>query len=107
MNSAVDDPGSPLAGHSADFIAAKSIPRVNADADDISGLNALGHNLFQGFVDQNGIPNGKWRRCCEHKQPSGGNDGSTKGVVARIYEMNAHETNLSSYEFGVSEGSTV
>ena len=41
MNAAVDHVGAALAGDFAQFHAAQSVAGVDADSDDIPGLNAL------------------------------------------------------------------
>jgi hypothetical protein len=55
VDAAVDDPGSAFAGDATDFVAAEGVAGVNADADDVVGLDGFGEDLFEGFVNENGI----------------------------------------------------
>ena len=55
MDATVDNPGSAFAGDAADFVAAESVAGVNADADDIAGLDGFGEDLLDGLVDEDGI----------------------------------------------------
>ncbi|HTD96675.1 MAG TPA: hypothetical protein VK627_07085 [Edaphobacter sp.] len=90
MNSAVDDPCSTAAGDASDLVAAQGIAGVDADADDIAGLNGFRDDLLDGFVDEDGIARDCRSRCGQDKEPSGGDNGSTKGVVAGVYKMDAN-----------------
>jgi hypothetical protein len=63
---------------------------VDADADNVVGLDGFGEDLFEGLIDQDGIASGGRGRCGEYKEPSWGDDGGTKRVVAGIYKMNAN-----------------
>src|SRR5271166_1570801 len=71
---------------------------MHTDADDISRHDAFRHNRLQRFIDENGIA------CClrcrrrKDKQPPRRNDSSTKGIVAGIYEMNAHRFRPFAYD---------
>jgi hypothetical protein len=51
MDAAIDDPGSAFSGDAADFIAAEGVAGVDADADDVAGLDGFGEDLLKGFVD--------------------------------------------------------
>ena len=64
VNAAVDHPGAACARHAADLVAAQCIAGVHADADNVAGLDGLGVDLLQGFVDQNGVAgrSAAWRR---------------------------------------------
>ena len=55
VNAAVDDPGAAAARHAADRISAQSIAGVHADANDVAGLDGLGHDLLERFIDEDGI----------------------------------------------------
>ena len=90
VNSAIDDPGAAGAGHAADGVAAQGIAGVDADADDVAGLNGLGHNLLERFIDENGIADRSGRGGGEHEEPAGRDDRGAKGIVAGIDQMNAH-----------------
>jgi hypothetical protein len=55
MDAAEDDPGAPLAREPPDFVAAKGVARVDADADDVP-LGDLGHiQGFERFIEDVGI----------------------------------------------------
>ncbi len=47
MDAAIDDPGAAVASDAAHFIAAESVAGVDADADDIAGLDGFGDDLFE------------------------------------------------------------
>jgi hypothetical protein len=55
VDTAVDDPGSALAGDASDFVAAERVAGVDADADNVAGLDGFGSNLLERFVDQDRI----------------------------------------------------
>ena len=55
VDAAVDDPGSALAGDAADFVAAQGVAGVDADADNVAGLDGFGGDLFERLVDEDGI----------------------------------------------------
>jgi hypothetical protein len=55
VDAAVDDPGSAFAGDAADFVAAEGVAGVDADANDVAGLDRFGEDLFDGLVDEDGI----------------------------------------------------
>ncbi len=89
VNSAVDDPGAAGARHAADRVAAQGVAGVDADADDVAGLNGLGHNLLERFIDENGISDDGGRGGGKHEEPARRDDRGAKGIVAGIDEMNA------------------
>jgi hypothetical protein len=94
VDTAVDDPATALAGHAAYFVAAKGVAGVDADADDVTGLDGFGDDLFEGFVDEDGVAS-DLRGCCgENKEPTWRDNCGPKRVVAGIYEMNTQESNL-------------
>jgi hypothetical protein len=90
VDAAVDDPGSAFAGDAAYLVAAEGVAGVNADADDVVGLDGFGEDLFEGFVDEDGISCRRRCGCGEDEEPTGGDYCSPKRVVAGIYEMNAN-----------------
>ena len=55
VDAAVDDPGTALAGDATDLVAAEGVAGVNADADDVAGLDGFGDDLLDGFVDEDGV----------------------------------------------------
>ena len=92
VNAAIDDPGAALARHLADLVAAQSVAGVDADADDVPGLNAVGIDLLQRLVDEDGIAHRRRRGRGQHEEPAGRNDGRAKGIVAGIHQKNAHRS---------------
>lgn len=94
VDATVDDPGSAFARDVANFIAAQGIAGMDADTDNVAGLDGVGDDLFERFVDQDWVAGGGWGRGGQNEEPPGGDDGSTEGVVAGIYEMNADESTL-------------
>jgi len=92
VDSAVDDPGSAFAGNAAYFVAAEGVAGVDADTDDVAGLDGFGDDLFDGFVDEDGVACDGWRGGGEDEEPTWGDDCGPKGVVAGIYEMNTQES---------------
>jgi hypothetical protein len=96
VDAAVDDPGSAFAGDAADFVTAEGVAGMDADADDVAGLDGFGGDLFEGLVDEDGISCGRRCGCGENEEPTGGDYGGPKGVIAGIYEMNTQESNLCS-----------
>jgi hypothetical protein len=90
VNSAIDDPGAAGTRHAADGVTAQSIAGVHADADDVAGLDRLGHNLLEGFIDENGISDCGGCGGGEDEEPARRDDRGAKGIVAGIDEMNAH-----------------
>ena len=69
----------------------EGLEAIDAGLTDIrAGLDAVGNNLFQGFVDEDGIAH-RGRCCCgQNKQPSRSNDSRTKRIVAGVNQKNAH-----------------
>jgi hypothetical protein len=55
VDAALDDPGSAFSGDAADFVAAEGVAGVDADADDVAGLDGFGEDLLEGFVDEDRI----------------------------------------------------
>ncbi len=90
MNAAVDDPCAAFAGHAADLVSAQRIAGVDADADDVAGLDGGGVDRFERLVNEDGVAGNLWRGGGKDEKPARGDDSGAKGVVAGIYEMNAH-----------------
>ncbi len=90
MDAAVDDPGAARAGDAADLVSAQGIAGMDADADDVAGLDGLGVDLFERFIDEDGIACGGGRGGGEHEEPARRDDSGTKGIVAGIDEMHLH-----------------
>lgn len=60
---------------------------MNTDANDISRLNGLRHNLFKRFVDENGIACSWGSGRCQDKEPSWCDYCCPEGIVAWIDQM--------------------
>ena len=58
VNAAIDDPCAAGASHAADRVSAQGVAGVDADADDVAGMNGLGDDLLEGFIDEDGIADG-------------------------------------------------
>src|SRR5207237_7097577 len=71
-------------------IAAQRVGRVDADTNNIAGLNASGIHGTQGFIDKRGIAKdfGSCRR--KHVQPTRRDYRGPERDFAGINEMNAH-----------------
>ena len=90
VNAAIHNPCAPLAGHRTHLVPAQSIAGMHADADDVSRLNALGRNLLQRLIDQNGVSHRRRRGSRQNKQPTRRNDSRAKRIIAGIHKKNAH-----------------
>jgi hypothetical protein len=73
VNASVDDGCSALAGHAADGVSAQGVAGVDADAYDVSGVDALRDDLLEGLIDEDGVAGGAGRCGGEDEQPSRGN----------------------------------
>jgi hypothetical protein len=62
---------------------------MNANADHISGRDALEVELFQSLIRNQGIAVVMWRCRCHHIEPTWGNHAETKRNIARVNEVNA------------------
>ena len=90
VNAAVDDVGASGPRQPSDFVAAQRVDRVNADSDDVAGLDRVFVELVQRFVDQHRVAVTRRRRRGQHVQPSRGDDGGAERHVARIDQVNSH-----------------
>ena len=90
VDAAVDDPGSALAGHASDRVAAEGVAGVDADTDDVAGSDAFRDDLLEGFVDQDGVASDGGGGRGEDKKPAGGDHSRTKRIIAWVHKMNAH-----------------
>ena len=90
VNASEHHVGAALAGHFPDFVAAERVGGVDADADNIAGLNLIRVYRLQGLVDQAGIAKARRCRRCKHIQPARGNDRGAKRNFTGIDEVNAH-----------------
>lgn len=92
MNAALDDPCATSTRYASDLISTQRIARVNTDADNVAGLQGSGIDCFQRFVYEDRVACNSRRRRSQDEQPARGDDSSAKGIIARIYEMNAHRS---------------
>ncbi len=90
VDAAVDDPCAALAGHAPDLVAAQGVAGVDADADDVAGMNGLGYDLFEGLIDEDGVAGDGGCSCCKDKQPARRDDGRAKRIITGIDQVNAH-----------------
>ncbi len=90
VNAAVDDPRAAAARHPAHLVAAQSVAGVDADADNVAGLNGLRDDLLERFIDEDGIAGRLWRGGGKNKQPARRDDRRSKRIVAWVDQMNAH-----------------
>jgi len=67
VNAAVNDPRAARTRHAPHLIPAQCVAGVNADANNISRLDAFGHNLLKRFVNKNGIARGCGGCGCQDK----------------------------------------
>ena len=68
---------------------------MDADADYITGLYVLGTNGFKSLIDDNGIPVLRRSSSSKHIQPTRGDYANTEGNVARVDQIDAHESSPS------------
>jgi hypothetical protein len=74
----------------ANLVTAKGVAGVNADPDDVTGLNAVEFQLFQRLVDDLRRAIGGWRRPRQHEEPTRRDDADAERQVARVDEMHSH-----------------
>ena len=89
VNAAIYHPGAALASHSSHLISAQSVAGMDADSDNIAGLNGIWINLFERFIHQDGIACGSRRGGRKYKEPPGRNNRRSKRIVAWIDQMDA------------------
>ena len=90
MNAAVHDVSASGSRHPADAIAAQRISCVNADTDDIAGLDRVLLERVQRLVDQQRCSVTSRRRGGENVLPPRGDHGGAKRYIARIDQVNSH-----------------
>src|ERR1700693_3634098 len=90
VNAAEYHIGAALACQLADFISTEGVGGVDADANNISSLNAGGGYGVESLVHQGCIPIRLRGGRCQHIQPARSYDRGTKRNFARIDEVNAH-----------------
>jgi hypothetical protein len=74
----------------ADFIAPQGVGGVNADAHRVAALDGFKIDFFQSFIHQQRIAKLSGRGSSQHIEPTGGDNSSTEGDVARINKVHLH-----------------
>ena len=74
----------------AKLVSAKGVAGVNADPDDIAGLNGVHIDGLEGVVRDPWVSKRRRRRGSEDEQPPRRYHADAEGEVARIHEMNGH-----------------
>jgi len=92
VDSAVDDGRAARSQRDADLVPAQRIAGVDADADDVAGLNGVEIELLERFIDDARPSVLRRRRRAENEQPSRRDDADAKGQMARIHEVDSHRT---------------
>ena len=90
MDSAEHHPGAPLARRASDLVSSQGVAGVDADADDVAGLDALQIEMLQSFIADFGIAERLVGRSGQNVQPSWRDDCSPESGIAWIDEVNAH-----------------
>ena len=79
----------------ADLVAPQRVAGVDADADDVAGLDGGGVDRVERFVHDDGIAELGWRRRRDDIQPARRNNADAERDVAWVDEMNSHRVSLS------------
>src|SRR5260370_19995204 len=95
VNAAVVHPGSALAGEAADLQAPIHIRGVDADADYVARLDAVGTEGFQRFIGDDGVAVLDAGGGGEHVEPAGRDDADTERHITGVDEMDTHGNDLS------------
>ena len=90
VDAAIHDPGSAFTRHASDFHAAQSIAGMDADANDIAGLNEFGLNLFKGLVGNERIAVAGRSSGGKHVQPTRRDHADAERSIAGIDQVDAH-----------------
>ena len=90
VDPAEDDPGPALARDPADFVAAQRVACVNADPDDVAGLNRRVIQHLQRFVRDERIAELARGRRRKDVKPSRRNDTDTEREMAGIDQVHLH-----------------
>jgi hypothetical protein len=69
---------------------------VDADADDITGMDGFRVDLFERFIDEDGVANDGGCGSSENEEPTWRNDCGPKRIIAGIYKVNTQESILPS-----------
>src|SRR5690242_10305507 len=79
--------GATLACEASHGVTAQSIPRMDSDADDVAGRDALGDQTFKSFVTNYRIAKFDWCRGRQHVQPTRRDDGGSECGIAGVDQM--------------------
>src|SRR5262245_29300427 len=90
MNATEDDECASRTGEAANRVSSESVASVNAYADDIARSDLIRIKRFQRLIDDDGRAEAGGRRCRQHVQPPGRDDGRPEGQIAGIDQMHAH-----------------
>jgi hypothetical protein len=90
VNASVYHQSATFARGAADLHTAQRIARVDADADDVAGLNGIEVHLLQRFVRNNGVAAAKRCGARENIKPARGDYPDSERGVAGVNQMNAH-----------------
>ena len=91
VDAAEDDPGAALAGDAADFVAAERVEGVDADADDVTGLDGLWVDLLEGLVDEFRVAEAFRGGAGEDKHPPWSDDCNAEGAFAGVHKLNCQD----------------
>ena len=90
VDAAVHDPRPALARPLAEGVADQRVAGVDADADDVAGLDPAVVERLEALVDHDRIAPLAGGRGREHVQPAGGDDGYAEREVAGVDDEYAH-----------------
>jgi hypothetical protein len=90
VDASENDVGAALASHLSNLVPAKGIGGVDANSDDISGMNVGWFDGLKSFVNQNGIPKAGGGCSGQNIEPSRSNDRGAERNIAGINQMNSH-----------------
>jgi hypothetical protein len=94
VNSAKGDVCSTIASHPSDFVAAKRICGVDANANDVSAFDAGGLERDESLVHDRRISVAVRCRSGDYIKPARGDYRSSKGHITGIYQVNLHARSI-------------
>ena len=90
VNSSEDNIRAAGASQRPKFVAAQSIRRMDADANNVARRDGFGIKGSEGFIDERGIAKAFWGCCGEYIEPTGSDYRRTKSYLTRIDQVNTH-----------------
>jgi hypothetical protein len=90
VNSAEDNIGAAVTGHSSDLVTAKHVRGMDAYANRVAGPNAVRIKLDESLIHDRGVSITLRGRSGENVEPTRSNDGSSEGHIAWVYKVNLH-----------------